>query len=57
MRRLTLQKQYSQMDYLRLMDNADTAYSRCVESGSVWGQNYWKGVYLALSKKAKQTIH
>tara|TARA_R100001510_G_C7569246_1_gene146297 strand:- start:392 stop:532 length:141 start_codon:yes stop_codon:yes gene_type:complete len=43
----------AKVDYERLIDNANTAYQRCVESGSEWGQNYWKGVISALLKKAK----
>lgn len=57
MKQLMLQNQYSQMDYLRLIENADRAYQRCVESGSKWGQNYWKAVIRALLRQAKQTVH
>ena len=35
------------------VNNATLAYNRCKDSGSVWGQNYWKGVVTALLKKEK----
>ena len=57
MKQLMLQNQYSQMDYLRLIGNADRAYQRCVESDSEWGQNYWMAVIHALLRQAKQTVH
>lgn len=45
------------VDYDRLINNAYTALSRCEESGSEWGINYWKGVISALVRKANTTIH
>jgi len=55
MKLLKSHKQYSTQDYLRLIENAERAYIRCVESGSKWGQNYWKGVVGELCKQA--TVH
>ena len=57
MRRWTLQQQYSKTTYLRLIDNAEAAYLRCVASGSKWGQNYWRTVISELLRKAELTVH
>ena len=55
--RLKLQKQYSKTTYLRLINNAEVAYQRCVASGSEWGQNYWRTVINELLRKAQLTVH
>ena len=35
----------------RLIDNALIAYSRCENSGSKWGQQYWQIVLNTLLRK------